>query len=135
MSRGEEDDLFLYTLKSPTPSLALSPPASALNRPPIPKVYSCRQQPLGEYSIPKDSLLSNPGSSDELPIALHKGKHSCTYPIVSCVSHDQLSSPTCSFVKSLAFMSIPKIVHEALSHFGWCSAMIKEVNALDDNGT
>ncbi|KAA0047603.1 ty3-gypsy retrotransposon protein [Cucumis melo var. makuwa] len=130
----EADDLFLYTLTSPTPSPAL-PPASTPNRPPIPKIYSYRQQPPGECSIPKYSLLSDPGPSDEFPIALGKGKHSCTYPIASYVSYDHLSSPTCSFVKSLDFVSIPKTVHEALSHSGWLNATIKEVNALNDNGT
>ncbi|KAA0054253.1 Cysteine-rich RLK (RECEPTOR-like protein kinase) 8 [Cucumis melo var. makuwa] len=74
-------------------------------------------------------------SSDERPNALRKGKRSCTYPTVSYVYYDQLSSPTCSFVKSLDSVSTPKIVREALSHFGWRSAMIKEVNVLDDNGT
>ncbi|KAA0061999.1 Cysteine-rich RLK (RECEPTOR-like protein kinase) 8 [Cucumis melo var. makuwa] len=81
---------------------------SAPNRPPITKVYSRRQQP--------------------------PGKRSCTYPIASVVSYDQLSYPTCSFVKSLDFISIPKTIQEALSYFGWRNTIIKEVNALDDNG-
>ncbi|KAA0038308.1 putative Polyprotein [Cucumis melo var. makuwa] len=68
-SQGEEDDdLFLYTLMSPTPFLNLSP------------------------SI-------DPEASDELPIAL---------------------------VNVLALIVL---------HLVWRSAMIEEVNALDDNGT
>ncbi|TYK31673.1 Cysteine-rich RLK (RECEPTOR-like protein kinase) 8 [Cucumis melo var. makuwa] len=80
-SGEEENDLFLYILTSPTPS-PIVPLASALNRPPIPKVYSRRQQP--------------------------PGKRSCTYPIASYVSYDQLSSLTCLFVKSLDSISIRK---------------------------
>lgn len=30
---------------------------------------------------------------------------------------------------------IPKIIHEDLSHSGWCIAMLEEMNTLDDNGT
>ncbi|TYK15854.1 Cysteine-rich RLK (RECEPTOR-like protein kinase) 8 [Cucumis melo var. makuwa] len=72
MSRGKEkDDLFLYTLTSPTPSPAL-PSTYAPNRPPIPNIYSSRQQPQGECFVPKDSLLSNSGPGDDLAIALRK---------------------------------------------------------------
>ena len=54
---------------------------------------------------------------------------------MSYVSYDLSSSPTCSFVKSFDSVLILKTVHEALFHSGWRSAMIEEVNALDDNGT
>ena len=32
-------------------------------------------------------------------------------------------------------ISIPKTIHEAISHPHWHNAMIQEMNALDDNGT
>ncbi|TYJ99680.1 putative mitochondrial protein [Cucumis melo var. makuwa] len=135
MSKGKEkEDLFLYTLTSPTASPAL-PPTFAPNRSPTPKFYSRQQQPPSKCSVSKGYLLSNSGPSDDLPITPRKGKHSCTYPIVSYVSYDRLSYPTCSLVKPLDFVSIPKTIHEALSHSGWRSAMIEEVSALDDNGT
>ncbi|MGZ7362318.1 reverse transcriptase domain-containing protein, partial [Streptococcus pyogenes] len=41
----------------------------------------------------------------------------------------------CSFIASLDSITVPKTVHEALSHPGWHNAMIEEMNALDDNGT
>ncbi|KAL5768866.1 hypothetical protein ACOSQ2_015649 [Xanthoceras sorbifolium] len=46
-----------------------------------------------------------------------------------------LSSSSCSFIASFDSISIPKTVHEAISHPGWHHAMIEEMNALDDNGT
>lgn len=36
---------------------------------------------------------------------------------------------------SLDSISIPKSIHEAISHLGWHRAMIEEMTALDDNGT
>ena len=38
------------------------------------------------------------------------------------------------FITSLDSISLPNIVHEALSHPGWRSAMLEEMQALDDNG-
>jgi len=81
------------------------------------------------------TLILDSGSSDELPIVLCKGKRSCIYPIAFRVSYDQLSSPTCSFTKSLDSLLIPKTVHEALSLSRWRKTIIEEVNTLDDNGT
>ena len=46
-----------------------------------------------------------------------------------------MSSHSCSFIASLDSISLPNNVPEALSHCGWCSAMIEEMNALNDNGT
>ena len=45
-------------------------------------------------------------------------------------------SVACSGVStSLDLISLPHTVHEALSHPGWRSAMVEEMQALDDNGT
>lgn len=53
----------------------------------------------------------------------------------SFVSYNCLSSSSRSFIASLDSISIPKTVHEAISHPGWHRAMIEEMNALDVNGT
>ena len=46
-----------------------------------------------------------------------------------------MSSHSCSFIASLDSISLPNKVSETLAHLGWHSAMIKEINALTDNGT
>ena len=46
-----------------------------------------------------------------------------------------MSSHSYSFIASLDSISLLKTVHEALSHPGWRSAMVEEMQALDDNGT
>lgn len=81
------------------------------------------------------SLSLIPISSNGLSIALHKGKHQCTYPISSFISYNHFSLSSNSFIASLDFISLPKTVHETLSHLGWCNAIIEEINALDNNGT
>ena len=43
--------------------------------------------------------------------------------------------PPCFFIASLDFIFLPNTVHEALSHPGWRSVMVDEMQALDDNGT
>ena len=50
-------------------------------------------------------------------------------------SYNHLSSHSCSFIASLDFISLPNTIHEALSHLSWRSAMVEEMQALDDNGT
>ena len=81
--------------------------------------------------MPSDLISSD----HDLPIALRKGKRQCTCPISSFVSYDHLSPSSFSFVASLDHVSIPKTVHEALSHPDWHDAMIEEMNALNANGT
>ncbi|TYK25675.1 Cysteine-rich RLK (RECEPTOR-like protein kinase) 8 [Cucumis melo var. makuwa] len=61
---GEDDNLFIYEITSPTPSFSTNAPPS---RPLPSRVYS-RQPP----SMPPSSC--NPRPSDDLPIALRKGK-------------------------------------------------------------
>ena len=64
-SQGEDDDLLVYTLASP--ALAFVPP---LTKSPITQVYL---HPLVS-SPPSAASTSDPVLSDDLPIALHKGK-------------------------------------------------------------
>ena len=51
------------------------------------------------------------------------------------LSYDHLSSSSRSFIASQETISLPQIVHEALSHPGWREAMVEEMTALDHNGT
>ena len=67
-SQGEDDDLLIYTFSSPAP--AFVPP---LTKSPITQVYSLRQNPPVTSSTPA-ALALDPISSDDLPIALRKGK-------------------------------------------------------------
>ena len=46
-----------------------------------------------------------------------------------------MSSSSCSFIASLDFVSLPNTVPEALARSGWRSAMVDEMQILDDNGT
>ena len=46
-----------------------------------------------------------------------------------------MSSSSCSFIASLDSISLTNTVREALSHPGCGSAMVDEMQALDDNGT
>ena len=87
---------------------------------------------------PSDAPSASPVAQtceSDIPIALRKGKHTCTYPIASFVSYDKLSVSSRSFVATLDSVFIPKVVGEALAHSGWRAAMIEEMNALDHNST
>ena len=128
-SQREDDDLLVYTLALPTH--ASIPP---LTKPPITQVYARRLHPPVS-SPPPAASTSNPIISDNLPIALRKSKRRCTHPISSFCSYNHLSSHSCLFIASLDFISLPNKVSEALVHPGWRSAMIDEMNALNDNGT
>ena len=97
-------------------------------------VYSRRQNPLVSSLTPA-ILTLDPISNDDHPIALHKGKHQYVHPISSFCSYNHFSSHSCSFIASLDSISLPNNVPKALSHPGWYSAMIKEKNSLNDNGT
>ena len=46
-----------------------------------------------------------------------------------------MSSSSFSFIASLDSISLSDSVREALSHPGWRSAMVDEMQALDDNST
>lgn len=127
-SQGTDDDLLVYSITTSTP-VSAPPPV----KPPIVQVYS-RRTPPDSCPAPAPSS-SDPILSDDLPIALRKGKRQCTYPISSFASYDCVSPSSRSFIASLDSVSIPKTVHEAISHPGWHHAMIEEMNALEDNGT
>ena len=128
-SQGDDDDLLIYTLASLAP--ASVPP---LTKPPFTQVYSRRLHPLVS-SPPLATSTSDLVLSDDLPIALRKGKHQCHHPISSFCSYNHLSSHSCSFIASFDSISLPNKVSKALAHPGWRSAMIEEMDALIDNDT
>ena len=105
-SQGEEDDLLVYTFTSPIVSPELTPVPTQV-KPPITQVYTRRQQPLVSGPPPAASTL-DPGLSDDIPIALRKGKRQYVHPISSFYSYDRLSSHSCSFIASLDSISLPK---------------------------
>jgi transposase InsO family protein len=73
----------------------------------------------------------------DLPIALRKDKRSTAnpHPIYNFLSYHRLSPSYLAFVSALSTVSIPKTLHEALSHPGWKQAMIDEMIALESNQT
>ena len=115
--------MLVYTLV--LPATASVPP---LTKPPITQVYARRLHP-SVSSPPPVASTSDPVLSDDLPIALCKGKCHCTHPISSFCSYDHFSSHSCSFIASLDSISLPNKVSEALTHPGWRSAMIEEMDA------
>ena len=128
-SLWEDDDLLVYyvSLPAPTPTLILVKPL-------ITHVYSrCQNPPVSSLTLAASTL--DPVSSDDISIALRKGKRQHVHKISSFCSYNHLSSNSCSFIGSLDSISLPNTVCEALSHPGWRSAMVEEMQTLDDNGT
>ena len=130
-SPGEADDLLVYYVSLPVPT-----PTPIPVKPPITQVYSWLQNP------PVSSLTLTASSSDPVHsrvlifrFLFVKVNIKCAYPISSFVSYNHLSFSSCSFVASLDCISLPNTVREALSHLGWHSAMMDEMQALDDNST
>ena len=111
-SLGEDGDLLVYHV-----SLSVHSPGPIPVKPPITQVYSRHQNPPVSSLTPTTSTL-DPFPSDDLPIALYKGKRQCVHPISSFCSYNRLSSHSCSFIAFLDSISLPKTVHEALSHLG-----------------
>ena len=132
-SQGEEEDFLIHTFASPILS-SKSAHVPTQVKPSITQVYTwCQHPPVS--SPPPAASISYPVLSDDLLIALLKGKHQCAHPISSFCSNDHLSSHSYSFIASLDFISLPNKVYEELAHPSWCSAMIEEMDPLTDNGT
>ena len=88
-SQGEDDDLLVYTISSPTPTPT---PAPVPIKPLITQVYSQRQNP--PVSSPTLATLSlDPIQNDDLPIALRTSKQQCAYPISSFDSYNHFRFP------------------------------------------
>uniref|UniRef100_A0A2N9FPR9 Integrase catalytic domain-containing protein n=1 Tax=Fagus sylvatica TaxID=28930 RepID=A0A2N9FPR9_FAGSY len=132
----------------PTSLISIVPPV-----PPISQVYVRRRNqdvplvpppPPVEFSLPlppsassfEDSPPPQSTSDLDLPIAIRKGKRTCTeHPISNCVSFDHLSPSFKAFSLSLSSLVVPKSYREALSHPGWRKAMEEEMHALELNHT
>ena len=121
--------MLVYTLASPVLT-SVSP----LAKPPITQVYTRCQHPPVSSPPPAASTL-DPVLSDDLPIALRKGKRQCVRPISSFYSYDHLSSHSCSYIASVNSILLPNKVSEALTHPGWRSVMKEEMDALTYNST
>ena len=71
----------------------------------------------------------------DFPIAIRKGKRTCTdHPISNFVSFDHLSPSFKVFSLSISSL-VPKSYRKALSHPGWCKAIEEEMHALELNHT
>ena len=103
----------------PIPDTSSVPPAT----PPRPlQVYTCRL--CTGIKLPADSSPMAPSSPTSvlpspanLPIAIQKGTHS-SHSIYNFLTYHHLSSQYSTFISTLSFVSLPKTVHEALSHPG-----------------
>ena len=131
-SQGEDDDLLVYTIASPVPPAPTSAPIPV--KPLITQIYSRRQNPP-DSSLTSATSSSDAVQNDDLLIALRKSKRQCAHSISSFATYNHLSSSSCSFIATLDLISLPHTVREALSHPGWHSAMVEEMQTLDDNGT
>ena len=81
-------------------------------------------------------ILDNLPADNYLPIALRKGKRTCTnHPISHHMSYSKLSQNHSSYVSEITNMFIPNNIQEALDDPDWRLAVMEEVNALEKNGT
>ena len=87
-------------------------------KPPITQVYTRRQHPPVS-SPPPAASTSDLVLSDDLHIALCKGKRQCAHPISSFCSYDHLSSHSCSFIAVLTlFRCLTRLLKPSLTLVG-----------------
>ncbi|KAJ9539489.1 LOW QUALITY PROTEIN: hypothetical protein OSB04_032222 [Centaurea solstitialis] len=147
-----QDDLLIYPISTPSSTMDFpvssdsaqsSESSSETERPPVihspPLTTDIPNSDVQASDSPSTSDSDTPGDSLppdlDVPIALRKGKRSCTYPVDSYVSYAKLSTASRLLVASLDSIPIPKTVGDALAHPGWRKAMIKQMNALEHNNT
>ena len=125
----------LYPVPDTSPISPATPPR------PLP-IYTHR--PRTDIGPPDDSSPMAPSSMTsvlpspvDLPIAIRKGTHSSRnpHPLYNFLTYQHLSSPYSAFVSTLSSVSVPKTVHETLSHLDWKQAMVEEMAALHSSGT
>lgn len=136
---------------SPTLPMPLSPAPISPSHSPLQVYQRTKNRKVVAYG-PRDSSssLEVPASSpaptladlpnapnlDDLPIALRRGKRTCTqHPIANFVSYTHLSPCLHFFACALSCISIPSSYKQALSLSGWKLAMDEEMSALDKNQT
>ena len=86
--------------------------------------------------VPSSTTTVLPSPADLL-IVVRKGTRSSRnpHPIYNFLTYHHLSSPYSAFISTLSSISLPKTLHEALSHPGWKQAMVEEMAALHSTGT
>ena len=86
--------------------------------------------------VPSSPILDNLSNDLHLPIALRKGNRSCTnHPLSKHMSYVKLSQTYSSYVAKITNLFIPRDIHEALNNPEWKTAVMKEIHALEKNGT
>ncbi|KAL0335243.1 UNVERIFIED_CONTAM: Retrovirus-related Pol polyprotein from transposon RE1 [Sesamum radiatum] len=125
----------------PAPTMSVPPHTEPPARPL--QVYSRRNRSTTTTLIVPPDLppTAAPGNlsatpTDDLPIALRKGKRSCTaHPLANSLSFQHLSPHYRAFSVSLSSVPIPNTYCEALRHPAWKMAMDDEMSALVSRGT
>ncbi|KAK4395750.1 Retrovirus-related Pol polyprotein from transposon RE1 [Sesamum angolense] len=125
----------------PAPTLSVPPHTEPHTRPL--QVYSLRNRSttttlIVPPDLPPTAAPGNPSATlaDDLPIALRKGKRSCTaHPLANSLFLQNLSPNYRAFSVSLSSVSIPNTYCEALRHPAWKMAMDDEMFALVSRGT
>ncbi|KAL0326609.1 UNVERIFIED_CONTAM: Retrovirus-related Pol polyprotein from transposon RE2 [Sesamum angustifolium] len=125
----------------PAPTMSVPPHTEPPTRPL--QVYSRRNRStttslIVPPDLPPTAAPGNPSATptDDLPIALRKGKRSCTaHPLANSLSFQHLSPNYRAFSVSLSSVSIPNTYCEALRHPAWKMAMDDEMSALVSRGT
>jgi hypothetical protein len=126
-------------LLSPPPQVPLASPPN----PPLQVYQQSQDRRIVSYRPDTTSSLSEvpiPSSSipetDDLPIALRRGKRTCTqHPIAHFLSYNRASPCLHSFACTLSFISIPSSYKQALSSSRWKHAIDEEMSALHKNQT
>lgn len=84
--------------------------------------------------VPVSPVPSADMPSNDPPIAINKGKCTCTqHPIANFVPYDHLSLGLHSFAFSLSSIFIPRFFQQAISISGWKHVMDEEMHALHKN--
>ncbi|KAL0283440.1 UNVERIFIED_CONTAM: Retrovirus-related Pol polyprotein from transposon RE2 [Sesamum angustifolium] len=125
----------------PIPTLTIPPHKEPPTRPL--QVYSCRNHSTNTTLTVPPGLLptaapGNPSATpaNDFPIALQKGKRSCTtLPLAHSLSFQYLSPNYRAFSVSFSSISIPNTYCEALWHPAWKMNMDDEMSALISRGT
>ena len=132
-------DVISLPLLYPVLDISPIPPTT----PPRPlQVYT--RDPLTNTKSSANSSSMAPSSSTsilqspvDLPIAVRKRMRSSRnpHPIYNFLTYHHLSSPYPAFTYTLSYVSLPKTMHEALSHPSWKQAMVEEMATLHSTGT
>ncbi|KAK4403247.1 Retrovirus-related Pol polyprotein from transposon RE2 [Sesamum angolense] len=125
----------------PAPTMSVPPHTEPPTHPL--QVYSRRNRSttttlIVPPDLPLTAAPGNPSATpiDDLPVALRKGKKSCTaHPLANSLSFQHLSPNYRAFSVSLSSVSIPNTYCEAQRHPAWKMAMDDEMSALVSRGT